>query len=144
MTIDIKIRKLLNVFQNGGKIFPVSFLLTAPLVKGGIVGILAVADMGRTDDKIKIIGIGVHRVFSQNLRLQSQLHAEENSDLSGIFFFQARQVVEIGVCVQQEDTARSLRGIGKVHVLVFREAHGLQPQGNSLPYHFLHGGIGVS
>ena len=59
MTVDIKIAEDIQILKDGRKIFPVGFFVTAPLIKGRIVGILSVADMGRSYDEIKRVASGI-------------------------------------------------------------------------------------
>ena len=59
MTVDIKIAEDIQILKDGRKIFPVGFFVTAPLIKGRIVGIPSVADMGRSYDEIKRVASGI-------------------------------------------------------------------------------------
>ena len=95
VTVDIKVGKFSDIFQNGLKVFPVGFLLAAPLKESGIVGISSVADVGGTDNKIKLIRLGIYCVLTHDFRLQTKLHTKEQADFILIFIFQACQFIEI-------------------------------------------------
>ena len=87
MTVDIKIAEDIQILKDGRKIFPVGFFVTAPLIKGRIVGIPSVADMGRSYDEIKRVASGIPVQFLLEMRLDSELHTKEDLDLIFIFFF---------------------------------------------------------
>ena len=87
MTVDIKIAEDIQILKDGRKIFPVGFFVTAPLIKGRIVGIPSVADMGRSYDEIKRVASGIPVQFLLEMRLDSELHTKEDLNLIFIFFF---------------------------------------------------------
>ena len=59
MAVDVKIMKGRQVVQDGRKILPVGLLVAPPFIKGGIIGILTVTEMGRSNDKIKFMACGI-------------------------------------------------------------------------------------
>ena len=86
MTVDVKVIKCPDVFQDGLKVFAVSFLLGVCLPEWRKIRIIAVYHMGGTDDKVEVIlreNIGMQRC---QMRLEPQLDAVAHADLIPVLF----------------------------------------------------------
>ena len=83
------------------KISPDGFFLGGKFLEiFRIIGIHSFAEMSGADDEIKIIGGNKIFVAVGQMRLQSQLHAEEDPHFPFIFRAAAEHVVQIGIRIQ--------------------------------------------
>ena len=87
MAIHVEVGEFPDVLQNGFKVLPVGHIIVPALKEVGIVGVLAVADMGGGDNEIKFIVLGKYGIFSQYFRLQANLNAVEQADFILVFGF---------------------------------------------------------
>ena len=127
MAVNVEILKCPDIFQNRREVFPIPFIVRAAFKESGIVGVLSVTDMGRTDNKIKIVAFGIDCQSPFQMGLQAKLHAEEKFDLPGIFFFVLNKIIEIRVCVQLKNSLVLRIGIDIIHIHVLCKAHAGKP-----------------
>ena len=72
----------------------------------------------------------VNGQLSFQMRLDAQLHAEEEPDLFRIFFFAPNKVIEIGIRIQFKNAFVLRIGIDIIQIHVLRKAHSVKAKGN--------------
>ena len=97
--------------------------------------------MGGADDEIKVIGGSKSFIAVCQMRLQSQLHAEEDTHFPLVFSTASEHIVQIRIRVQQKDAAGSLHGIRIIKIIMLGETHGFKSQRDPFIDHLRHGSL---
>ena len=143
MAIYIKIAVSVQIFQDGGKVFQISLLLRASLIKSGIIGIFSVADMGGAYDEVVIVFFGKGCIAFGEVRLQAKLYAEKKRDAASVYITEFQKIIQIGVGIQLEKTVGLPGGHRVVKVIVLCETHFGQSQFDPSEDHLLHRRVGI-